>query len=178
MLPELIHIDATNTGSDWQWFPALLALMATETRSARLGGEAVVTRLCDILVIQAIRSWIDTDPAAKTGWLGALGDPAIGRAIALIHRAPERPWSVKSLAAEVAMSRSSFSARFSELVGQPAMHYVTTWRMYVAIDLMRDEGLSISETARRLGYESEASFSRAFKRVLGYPPSTARRAKR
>jgi len=173
MLPEIIHISA-DTAADWRWFPSLLELMATETQSARPGGEAVVTRLCDILIIQAIRSWIDTDPIAHTGWLGALRDPQIGNAIAAIHHAPASQWTVASLAEHVAMSRSAFSARFSELVGEPVVQYLTKWRMYLAVDMLCDDQLSISQVAQQSGYQSEASFSRAFKRVMGYPPSQAR----
>ena len=173
VLPEMIRIDPS-TESDWHWLPSVLSMMAAETRTPKPGGEAVVTRLCDILVIQAIRSWIENDPAAMTGWLGALRDPVIGNAIAMIHREPERDWTVAALASEVAMSRSGFSARFSELVGQSAMQYVTQWRMNVAVDLLREEQLSIAAVATRLGYQSEAAFSRAFKRVTGQPPSVAR----
>ncbi len=175
LLPEIIRIDPS-TQTEWQWLPSILSMMAAETRRIRPGGEAVVTRLCDILVIQAIRSWIENDPAAMTGWLGALRDPAIGKAIAMIHREPERDWSVASLAAEVAMSRSAFSARFSELVGQSAMQYVTGWRMNLAVDMLREDRMTIAAVAVKLGYQSEAAFSRAFKRVTGQSPSAARQA--
>ena len=113
-----------------------LRLMAAEARELRPGGEAVITRLADILVIQAIRAWIETDAGARTGWLGALQRPAIGRALALIHRDPARDWTVAALADELAMSRSAFAARFTELVGEPAMQYVTRWRMQVALDAL------------------------------------------
>lgn len=177
MLPEIIRIDGSSgSGTEWHWLPTILGLMASETRRTRPGGEAVVTRLCDIVVIQAIRHWIENDPAAMGGWLGALRDPAIGAAIAMIHRHPERDWTVANLAAEVAMSRSNFSARFSELVGQSAMQYVTQWRMNLAVDLLREEQLTIAAVADRLGYQSEAAFSRAFKRVTGESPSSARKA--
>ena len=154
--------------------PAILGLMAAEARALRPGGEAVITRLADILVIQAIRSWLETDPAARTGWLGALQDRQIGPAIALIHRDPARAWTVASLADELAMSRSAFAARFTELVGEPAMPYVTRWRMHVAVGALRDEGATVAELADRLGYRSEAAFSRAFKRVVGVPPGALR----
>lgn len=178
LLPEMIRIERATSSPEWQWLPGLTALMASETQTMRPGSEAVVTRLCDILVIQAIRSWIDTDPAANEGWIGALRDPAIGRAITLIHRHPERDWTVDSLAAAVSMSRSGFSARFSSLVGRSPKQYVTEWRMMLADDLLRGDGssqqLSILEIALRLGYMSEAAFSRAFKRERGVPPSKAR----
>jgi AraC-like DNA-binding protein len=135
----------------------------------------VITRLADILVIQAIRAWIERDPAARTGWLGALRDPQIGRAITLIHREPARDWSVASLAHEVAMSRSAFAARFTELTGEPPMHYVARWRMYTALTWLGEEDAGLGELAARLGYQSEAAFSRAFKRVIGVSPGAARR---
>ena len=100
-----------------EWIQSTLRFMAAEARELRPGGETVITRLADILVIQAIRSWIARDPAAQTGWLGALRDPQIGRAIALVHRDPARNWTVASLATAVGMSRSAFAARFSQLVG-------------------------------------------------------------
>src|SRR5262249_21735800 len=151
-------------------------LMAAEAAELRPGGEAVITRLGDILVIQAIRAWMDSDPAAHTGWLGALQDPQIGRAISLIHRDPARDWTVASLADELAMSRSAFSARFTELVGEPVMRYVARWRMHVAVDALQEEGATVGELADRLGYRSEAAFSRAFKRVIGRSPGEVRRS--
>ena len=96
------------------------------------------------------------------------------RALTLVHRQPEREWTVASLAAELAMSRSAFAARFTELVGEPAMQYVTRWRMLVALDVLRTEGASVAELAGRLGYQSEAAFSRAFKRVVGVSPGSIR----
>ena len=167
-LPEIVHMEAER-------LQATLALMAAEAREARLGGEAVITRLADILVIQAIRAWIETDPGAHTGWLGALRDEQIGQAITLIHREPARDWTVASLARELAMSRSSFAARFTQLVGEPAMAYVTRWRMQVAMAALRDERTTIAELAGRLGYRSEAAFARAFKRETGMPPGAVRR---
>jgi AraC-like DNA-binding protein len=108
----------------------------------------------------------------RSGWLLALRDPHIGRALAAVHRAPEHPWTVASLAREAAMSRSAFAAHFTDLVGEPAMQYVTRWRMESALTALR-EGASV---AARSGYESEAAFARAFKRVTGLTPGSARRA--
>jgi len=127
-------------------------------------------------VIQALRAWIESDPAARTGWLGAMRDPHIGRAIGLVHADPARDWTVASLAAELSMSRSAFAARFSELVGEPAMQYVTRWRMHVALAALQDGGVTVAQLADQLGYRSEAAFARAFKRVIGTPPGGVRRA--
>jgi AraC-like DNA-binding protein len=168
-LPPIIHVEAAGA-----WMEGTLRLMAAEASELRPGGEAVITRLGDILVIQAIRSWIETDPAARTGWLGALQDRQIGRALTLVHREPARDWTVGSLAGEVAMSRSAFAARFTELVGEPAMAYVARWRMHLALSALRDEGATVGELADRLGYRSEAAFSRAFKRIIGVAPGAAR----
>jgi AraC-like DNA-binding protein len=174
VLPPVIHVAAPGA-PDNDWVQTTVRLMAAEAQALRPGGEAVVTRLADILVVQAIRSWIENDPAARTGWLGALRDPQIGRAIALIHEDPAREWTVASLADELAMSRSAFAARFTELVGEPTMHYVARWRMDVALDALREEGATVAQLADRLGYGSEAAFSRAFKRIVGVAPGAARR---
>jgi AraC-like DNA-binding protein len=174
ILPDAIHIDCASS-PEMEWMQSALRLMGAEARELRPGGEAVMTRLADIIVVQAIRTWIDTDPAARRGWVGALRDPQIGRAISLIHREPARAWTVASLADEVAMSRSAFAARFTELVGEPAMQYATRWRMHVAVDALKQDGANVAELADRLGYRSEAAFARAFKRVVGVPPGTLKR---
>jgi AraC-like DNA-binding protein len=175
LLPRVIHLDASSA-SHLDWMDSLLRLMAAEAKELRPGGETVITRLADILVIQAIRSWLRKDPAARTGWLGALQDPQLGRAIMLIHREPARAWTLASLASEVAMSRSAFAARFTELVGEPAMHYVARWRMHMALNWLKEEKLALGELASRLGYQSEAAFSRAFKRFIGMSPGAVRRS--
>jgi AraC-like DNA-binding protein len=175
ILPSTVHIEAARSPR-LEWMQSLLRLMASEAAELRPGGEAVITRLGDILVIQAIRAWMESDPAAQRGWLGALQDPQIGRAISLIHRDPARDWTVASLAAELAMSRSAFAARFTELVGEPVMSYVARWRMHVAVAALKEEGATVGQLADRLGYRSEAAFSRAFKRVIGVSPGAIRRS--
>jgi len=171
MLPRLIRLEAAG-----DWLPGTLRLLALEARELRPGSETVITRLSDILVIQALRAWIEHDPGAQTGWLGALRDPQIGAAIALIHEDPAQPWTVALLARELAMSRSAFAARFTELVGEPVIAYLTRWRMDVALAALKEDGATVGEVAARLGYRSEAAFSRAFKRVVGTSPGGVRRA--
>ncbi len=169
LLPPVLWMDPSrNTASQ------LLALMAEEARRVRPGGEAVLTRVADILVILAIREWVESDPAARRGWVGALQDPQVGRALAAVHRAPEQPWSVAGLAREAAMSRSAFAARFTDLVGEPPMRYVSRWRMETAALALR-RGATVSELAARSGYDSEAAFARAFKRATGTSPGAVRR---
>ena len=177
LLPRLIVIEALDTPRS-EWIQSTLQFMAAEAREMRPGGETVITRLADILVIQAIRTWLEKDPAARSGWLGALQDRQIGRAIALIHQDPGREWTVASLAGAVAMSRSAFSARFSELVGEAPMHYVTRWRMYVAMTELQEGSPSVGEVGLALGYQSEAAFNRAFRRFTGRSPGSIRRAQK
>ncbi len=174
ILPQMIYVEAS-AGARAAWMQGVFKLMADEAREFQPGGEAVITRLGDVLVIQAIRTWIETAPAARSGWLGALRDQQIGRALALIHREPARAWTVASLASELALSRSTFAARFTDLTGEPAMQYVTRWRMQIAQNALETEGATVAELADRLGYRSEAAFARAFKRVIGAPPGAVKR---
>ena len=176
LLPRVISIKAASS-PHMDWIGSTLRFMAAEASELRPGGEAVITRLTDILVIQTLRAWIERDPAGQAGWLGALRHRQIGRALSLIHRDPARAWTLASLAAEAAMSRSAFAARFTELVGESAMHYVTRWRMHLALTWLKEDSAPLSAFASRFGYESEAAFSRAFKRALGFSPGSVRRNK-
>lgn len=182
LLPRTICVEAARARHPG-WLQSTLEVMAAEARELRPGGETVLTRLADILVIQAIRSYLETGAGARTesgsarpGWLGALRDRQIGRALAAVHREPSRPWSLPALAAEAAMSRSAFSARFTELVGEPAMQYVGRFRMLVARTRLEETDARLAEIASELGYLSEAAFCRAFKRFLGVSPGAVRRS--
>lgn len=175
LLPAIIHIEGIDEGESR--IRDAIRMMTAELRQLRPGGEAVTTRLADILVIEAIRTWMAGDPAARTGWLGALRDPQLGRAIAAVHRSPSHDWTVESLAREAAMSRSAFAARFTELVGEPAMRYVTRCRMELARSRLEDGDATVATVAAGLGYQSEASFSRAFTRTLGTSPGAVRRGR-
>jgi AraC-like DNA-binding protein len=171
LLPPVLVVEAGDAGRGG-WLPVLLGMITDEVRHERPGAEAVVTRLADVVVIQAIRGWLETG-ATGPGWLRALRDPQVGRAVSLVHRDPGGPWTLDRLARETRMSRSAFAARFTELAGEPALRYVTRWRMHVATaELAR--GARVGELAGRLGYESEAAFSRAYRRVTGVPPVAAR----
>lgn len=172
-LPPCIVIDERAPGTES--IQNTLRLLGNEARHTRPGGEAILTRLADVIVIQALRAWLDGDPSGRAGWLGALRDPQIGRALALVHDDPARQWTVAALADHVSMSRSSFAARFTELVGEPAMQYLTTWRMQLALTALREGDATVAQVADQSGYRSEAAFARAFKRVNGFPPGVARR---
>lgn len=177
LLPRLLHINSW-VDDENSWLQSTLRFIAREARELRPGGETVITHLADILIIQAIRSWIDSAPEAEQGWLAALRDKHIGRALATIHREPEKDWSVASLAKVVGMSRSGFSARFTNLVGESAMRYLTRWRMQLARMQLQETSDSLAVLADRFGYQSEAAFCRAFKRMFGVPPGSVRQVAR
>jgi len=153
----------------------LLDAMAAEVRERRLGAATVMARLADVVIARVIRSWAESRQDDTVGWLAALRDERVGRALAAIHQRPGDAWSVESLAAVAGVSRSVFSERFAELVGMPPARYVARWRMHVASGWLEKERASVAEVAGRLGYDSEAAFSRAFKRFIGVPPSALRR---
>ncbi|WP_083276023.1 AraC family transcriptional regulator [Pseudonocardia sp. HH130630-07] len=171
-LPPLIRVEASPLGDRVQ---DTLRLLAAEVEDGGPGSDAVVTRLADVLVIQAIRARLASDRGARPGWPGALADARIGPALAAVHREPERDWTVAALAEVAGMSRSAFAARFTELVGEPAMAYLTRWRMRAAVDVLSGGGVTVAEAARRFGYRSEAAFTRAFARVNGESAGRVRR---
>ena len=173
-LPPIVCVDGWND-TQVEWLHGTLRFMASEARELRPGGETIVTRLADVLVIQALRTWIATACDDDAGWLRAIRDAQIGRAIAHVHRDPARPWSVETLAAEIGMSRSAFAERFRDLTGETPMQYVTRWRMSVATSLLREGKVTLAQLAERLGYGSEAAFSRAYKRTTGRSPGRVRR---
>jgi len=160
-LPPVLHLDAWGGGDD-RWLSDTLRFIAREAEAMRPGGETVITRLADILVIQMVRHWIEHEDSAEAGWLSALRDDRLGRAIAAMHREPGADWTLESLAKTAAMSRSAFAARFTELVGESAMRYLTRWRLQVARSRLREADEPIGVIAEGLGYRSEASFCRAF----------------
>ena len=174
VLPEVVHLPAVRS-IDAGWMDRTLAVMAAEARTPRMGGETVLTRLADVLVVHAIRVWLDGAAEARQGWLGALHDPHLGSVLQAVHRDPSRDWTVADLAEIAALSRSAFAARFTELLGTPPLRYVTEVRMRQAADTLAAEPeLTVAEAARRAGYASEAAFNRAFRRTMGAPPGTFR----
>jgi AraC-like DNA-binding protein len=174
LLPPLIHIPSGH-GQLAEWLEPTLKMLAHEARNPRPGAQTLITHLIDIIFVQAVRAWVEARPHDQGGWLGALRDPQIGVALGLIHREPQRDWRVSTLAHEVAMSRSIFAAKFSSLVGEPPLTYLTRWRLWQAARLLTEERLSVGEAAQRVGYESGAAFSKAFKRQFGQSPLAYRR---
>jgi AraC-like DNA-binding protein len=154
----------------------LLRSMGEEVLAERVGGATIMTRLADVVITRVVRAWVEAQDQDTSGWLAAIRDPKIGRALAAIHQRPGHPWSVESLADVAHSSRSLFSERFMSVVGVSPARYLTRWRMHLASSWLRDGRVTVAEAAARLGYESEASFSRAFKRFSGVPPSSLRRS--
>src|SRR5688572_2954502 len=177
VLPPVIVLPGEMSRSV-HWLEPTLKFIACEAQSGRPGAQTVVSRLADVLFIQIVRGYLATLPASSSGWLGALGDSQIGAALGFIHQSPELDWTVQSLAAKVAMSRSAFASRFARLVGEPPLAYVTRWRMQKAAGLLRQSSATLADIAQRVGYDSEAAFSKAFKRAVGSAPGAYRRAAR
>lgn len=173
-LPEVIRISTWDDDTG-DWLQSTLRFVAREAAQLRPGGETVITRLADVVVIQALRSWLDTAPEAHRGWLAALRDPQIGRALAMIHALPGADWSVDRLARAVGMSRSAFAARFSATVGSAPMTYVTHWRFSIARNRIVETNDALALIAQDLNYQSEAAFCRAFKRHFAISPGSLRR---
>jgi AraC-like DNA-binding protein len=178
VLPRVIPLQG-ELGRSIPWLESTLKFIACEAESGRPGARTVISRLADVLFIQVVRGHLAriSDGNQETpGWLGALTEPQIGTALGLVHQSPECAWTVASLAQRVGMSRSAFASRFTQLVGEPPLHYITRWRMQKAAGLLRQGHKTLAEVAEQVGYESETAFSKAFKRSVGSSPGAYRRA--
>jgi AraC-like DNA-binding protein len=165
-LPRMIHIRDHASGALGAYFRAALA-----ESNGRMGGESMLSRISELMFVDVVRRYLETLPEGQTSWLSGLRDPYIGRALTALHAHPARDWSLESLAQEAALSRSAFSERFSQFVGQPPMQYLANWRMQLATNYLRSGSDSVATIGNRVGYDSEAAFSRAFKKCVGVPPS-------
>ncbi|MBO0724902.1 MAG: AraC family transcriptional regulator [Blastocatellia bacterium] len=181
VLPTFLHFSVApgKDGKDSKvvdWFGTTLDLIVTEAASRKPGAEPIISRLSDILFIQAVRAYAITASSERPNWFTAATDPQISEAIANIHREPQSQWTVERLATLSGMSRSAFANRFSELVGEPPLRYLSRWRMHKAIEMLRAGRLTTAEIAPLVGYESEAAFSKAFKKWNGQGPGAYRRS--
>jgi AraC-like DNA-binding protein len=174
-LPTVIHLAAAGPHGTTGWLGTLLNIAVKESGSARAGGENVLARLSELMFVEAIRRYLETLPPAETGWLAGLRDPVVGQALSALHGQPREPWTVDRLARLVGLSRSVFAERFMDMVGQPPMQYLALWRMQLASRLLV-EGGHVAAVAGAVGYESEAAFSRAFKKLVGQAPATWRKS--
>src|SRR5262249_25807831 len=169
LLPDLIHVPQEQIHSA-VWLEPMLRLLAYEAQNPREGSGSIIGHLTGIIFVQAVRAWIELQPQGHGGWLGALRDKQISSALNLMHQKPNARWTIAKLASEVGMSRSPFATKFTVLVGEPPLAYLTKWRMNLAASYLRDDQISIREIAERVGYESQASFTNAFKRSFSLSP--------
>lgn len=154
---------------------AYVQIALTESKKPRIGSQSVLGRLSELMFVDVIRRYLETLPPERLDWLAGLRDPHVGRALAVIHRDPARHWTLASLAHKVAMSRSAFAEHFMKFVGTPPMQYLTNWRMQIAANQLLSTTDTVTAVAHRIGYDSEAAFSRAFKKVVGVAPSEWRK---
>jgi AraC-like DNA-binding protein len=172
-LPRVLRVSGDTLGRD-SWVGQFLRTAVTESHERRPGGEAVLELMSKMMFVEVLRRHIEALPPDQIGWLAGMRDPAVGRALALIHEKPSERWTIEKLGEAVGLSRSSLHERFTHFVGQPPMQYLTQWRMQVAAGLLRDSKARLIEVALETGYESEAAFSRAFKRTVGVAPGAWR----
>jgi AraC-like DNA-binding protein len=175
LLPRILLLQPT---SDHDWLETILQRMVTESALERPGQRAVLSRMTEVLFVEALRSWIKSLSPGEGGWLGAMSDPHIGRALQLIHEQPDRPWTLRDLARRVGLGRSAFSARFTKLVGQPVHSYLTARRMEEAAFLLESSDEGIAQIATRVGYATAAAFSKLFHRHQGLSPGRYRTARK
>jgi AraC-like DNA-binding protein len=171
-LPRLLHVAAND---DRGWIASFLRHVVRESQDKRPGGEAMLERLSEMMFIDAVRRHVDALPDDSRGWLAGLRDRFVGRALALVHDAPSFAWTVEELGRRTGLSRSALHERFLGIIGQPPMQYLASWRMQVAATLLRNPRTTVTSVAHEVGYESEAAFARAFKRLVGQSPGAWRR---
>jgi AraC-like DNA-binding protein len=176
-LPRALKFDLED-GAPAEWIRSTFRYAAGEVAAGRPGSETVLSKISELLFVEAVRRYAETLPEGRTGWLAGLRDAHVARALALLHREIARIWTVEELGREVGLSRSALADRFIRLIGMPPMHYLANWRMQVATEKLRNSNASLAQVAQLVGYESEAAFSRAFKNALGTAPGTWRRLHR
>jgi AraC-like DNA-binding protein len=172
-LPPLLHLPASSGMAGSEQFANFAA---AESAARRPGSEALLERLSEMMFVDAIRRHAEQLPESTTGWLAGLRDRYVGRALALMHERPAAPWTIDDLGSQVGLSRSALHERFVALVGQPPVQYLTNWRMQLASRMLLEGRSSVATVAGDVGYDSEAAFARAFKRLVGMPPAAWRRA--
>ncbi len=165
-------------GADKGWLGQFIRLATTESADKRAGGESVLAKLSELMFIEVVRRHLEALPPEQAGWLAGLRDPFVGKALSLMHGGPAHNWTIEELAKQVGLSRSVLAERFTGLVGIPPMQYLAKWRMQIASGLLSGGSANMATVAAEIGYESEAAFSRAFKKMVGAPPSVWRRRAR
>lgn len=173
-LPRRMHM----RGMSNAWLGNFIPQLSEESRLGRAGAGSVLTRLAELMFIEVLRRYLDDLPPGQTGWLAGLRDEVVSRVLTLIHARPAHPWTLAELAREAASSRTSLTKRFGLLMGQPPMQYLAQWRMQVAASLLMQSGAKVAAIGLEVGYDSEAAFSRAFKKATGLAPGAWREARR
>jgi AraC-like DNA-binding protein len=173
-LPRCLHMRGMSSAG----FDSFTRRLTDEALTGRAGADAVLTRLAEVMFIEVLRRYLEGLGPGQTGWLAGLRDEMVGRVLGLIHARPGEHWTLDALAREVASSRSNVAKRFGDLVGQPPMQYLTQWRMQVAANRLTRSGAKVAVIAAEVGYESEAAFSRAFKKATGVAPGAWRGTRR
>lgn len=173
-LPAMLTLNVAETPGG-AWIAQSFAFAAQQLSEGSPGGATVLAKLSELMFVEAVRRYVETLPPEQTGWLAGLRDSAVGRALALMHTRPAEDWTAESLARAVNLSRSAFAERFTQLIGSPPMRYLANWRMQVAAQRLRDTRQTIAQIGYDVGYESEAAFTRAFRREMGAPPATWRK---
>jgi AraC-like DNA-binding protein len=172
-LPPLLKLDVEQSGAA-EWIRSTFQYAAQEVAAGRPGSDTVLAKLSELLFVEAVRHYAEALPQDQTGWLAGLRDPYVARALALLHHDIARPWDVDKLGREVGLSRSALADRFIRLIGVPPIHYLASWRMQIATQRLRNTSASLAQVAEMVGYNSEAAFSRAFKKAFGTAPAAWR----
>ena len=172
-LPALIKVNIRNSPSG-QWLESSLRYSVDNADASTPGGKAVLAKLSEVLFVETLRRYIELLPPQETGWLAGVRDPDIGKALALLHRKPAQPWTIASLGSEIGLSRSVLAERFRRFLAASPMAYLAQWRLQLGAQLLKSTSRSVAEIAAEVGYESEPSFNRAFKRQFGLPPARYR----
>src|SRR3954468_12925281 len=159
---------------DTGWLGQFIHVAVAEVADKRAGSESVLTKLSELMFIEVVRRYIEALPQQDSGWLAGLRDPVVGKALGLIHAKPSFGWTIEGLARQCGASRTVLAERFTQFVGMPPIHYLAKWRMQVASEMLNRGNASMAMIAAEIGYESEAAFSRAFKKMMGVPPSAWR----
>src|SRR5262245_55068750 len=173
-LPPHMRVKVEDAGPS-EWIRSTFQYAANEVASGRPGSQTVLAKISELLFVEAVRRHVEELPESETGWLAGLRDPVVARVLALMHADIRRDWNVEDLGREAGISRSALAERFTRLIGMAPMHYLANWRMQVAAQKLKDTSASLAQIAETVGYESEAAFSRAFKKSFGTAPATWRR---
>jgi AraC-like DNA-binding protein len=176
-LPSALALKVEDAGAA-EWIRSTFHFAANEVAAGRPGSEITLAKLSELLFVEAVRHYAEALPKGQTGWLAGLCDPYVSRALALFHSDVARPWTVDELGREIGLARSALTDRFTRLIGVAPMHYLANWRMQIAAQKLRNTNASLAQVADTVGYDSEAAFSRAFKKVFGTAPATWRRSNR